>query len=319
MIAGIPVAAYYDDDEPYYPPASPPSKPAAAQAFLADDAAPPALKRLFSEVLPARDLAAFCQMVDAGDFDDAVTCDAHPFAGALAQLLTLKTEELHNWLRPLLHRREIDAGNLELCYYYNGNSYSSSLADYRGQSIQKVALAGWLMSNRSMKIHDLARIDVRLLSQNLQIDGLQQPLVMQMFSSSECNWQGLQKLAEAAGSDDFLHYKNMRGETLFYRLCLHRNYFENPPTLEALSWMIDRAPQLVNATDDAGWTVLDRHVMLLTRYDNLGRGTMAETAMTRLLMSAGAELKRQIAPGFNLASEMEKRQDNKPILKAPKL
>ena len=313
------MAAYYDD-EPYYPPASPqPPKPSASEAFLGDDNAPPALKRLFTEVLPARDLAAFCQMVRDGDFDAAITCDAHPFAGVLPQLLTLKTEELSQWLRPLLQRREIDTAALELVYYYNGNSYSTAIDSYRGQSQQKVALASWLMSNRSMKIYDLAALDVRLLAQNTQIDGMLQPLVMQMFSSGDCNWQGLQKLADAAGSDDFLHYRNARGETLFYKLCLHRNYFENPPTLEALSWMLDRAPELVNATDDAGWTVLDRHVMLLTRYDNLGRGTMAETALTRLLLSAGAELKRQSAPGFNLASELEKREPNKPILKAPRL
>ena len=56
---------------------------------------------------------------------------------------------------------------------------------------------------------------------------------------------------------------------------------------------------LVNEPDRYGWTPLDRLVSLSPE--------RLDTSMSRLLIASGGTLQKQIAPKFNFAAELEKR------------
>ncbi|MDE1151326.1 MAG: hypothetical protein PW788_02220 [Micavibrio sp.] len=141
-----------------------------------------------------------------------------------------------------------------------------------------------------------------------------QPMLFMLLANEREIVAMLDALEKSTGGCEFLYQKNARGETLFNTIAQNASYREDPARLDAASWMLQRRPALVNECDRFGWTPLDRFIS--------SAGINFDCSMGRLLVAAGAEFARQVAPGFNLATAVEERAGrrlDKPQPKKPGL
>ena len=258
------------------------------------------LKDLCLHLIPTQDFAAFKDRLDRGDFDNHLTCDAHPMGGLLAQLASAPKELGNEWLQAVAQREAFSVDALNVPYFYTGNAYSSSIKDYSTQSISYRLLGSWMMGHRSMKYLDIAAFAPRLLAHEYRTNDITQPIGHHALYNSSISIEQLQSYADATGTLDFIDVKNTAGENLFYRLATVKSWHNQPNILNALSWMLDRRPDLAQSTDAAGWTLLDRYVLNHTIQSGASPATVAETGMLRLLMSAGTQFRRQTPPGMSL-------------------
>lgn len=129
----------------------------------------------------------------------------------------------------------------------------------------------------------------------------QQLLFVDLVNSAQIV-EHLDALEASSGNTEFLKLKNTRGQTLFHAIAQSPSFREDYVRIDALSWMLERRPEIINEPDRFGWTPLDR----LMAFSN---GNV-DSPLGRLLLSAGARLSRQIAPGFNLAATIETRKFN---------
>lgn len=258
------------------------------------------LKDLCLHLIPTQDFAAFKARLDRGDFDDHLTCPAHPMGGLLAQLAAAPKELGNEWLQAVAQHEAFAVDALNVPYYYTGNAYVSSIREYSNQSVSHRTLGSWMIGHRSMKYLDVASFAPRLLAHEYRTNDITQPIGHHALYSSSISIELLQSYADATGSLDFIDVKNTAGENLFYRLATVKSWYNQTSTLNALSWMLDRRPDIANSVDAAGWTTLDRYVLQMTAQSGGAPAAVIESGVLRLLMSAGAQFRRQTPPGMSL-------------------
>lgn len=274
--------------------------PARVRAFLLNDDIAQPLKDLCLTIIPDKDVGEFMRRLERGDFDAHLDCAAHPMGGLIAQLCSAPKEFAADCLRAVAQHPAFDVQKMIVPYFYNGSSYISTIKDYNEQSVSSRTLGSWLIGHYSLKYTDIAEQMPRLLVQDYRTNDTTQPIAHHAIYTSNCTLELIRSFAEKAGNIDFINSKNAAGETLFFRLATVKSWYNSQPILNALSWLIDQNPSLVNTTDDAGWTVLDRYVMQMTSQNGGQPAVLLETGMSRLLMSANAELRRQSPPGLSL-------------------
>ncbi len=257
------------------------------------------LKDLCLHILPAADFATFKRRLDRGDFDAHLTCDAHPMGGLLAQLAAAPKELGNDWLQAVAQREAFAVDALSVPYYYTGSYYSSHIKDYTGQSVSQRPLGSWMLGHRSMKYPDLAQFCARLLAHEYKANDVSQPIAHHAIYGTP-TLEYLRDFADKAGTLDFINVKNANGESVFYRLATNKNLYNHASTLNVLSWLLERKPELIHTTDDAGWTALDRYVLQMTVQSGVSQAVTTESGMLRLLLASGAQFRRQTPPGMSL-------------------
>ena len=258
------------------------------------------LKDLCLHIIPAQDFATFKDMLDRGDFDDHLACPVVPMGGLLAQLAAAPKDIGNEWMQAVANHPAFDVDALTVPYFYNGSSYVSALKDHGTQNVTQRPLGNWMMSHRAMKYLDVATFAPRLLAHEYKVNDISQPIGHHALYSSSISIELLQTYADAAGNLDFIDVKNTAGENLFYRLGTVKSWYNQPNILNAMSWMLDRRPELAHSVDAAGWTLLDRYVLQMTAQSGGMPAVASETGMLRLLLSAGTQFRRQTPPGMSL-------------------
>jgi len=182
----------------------------------------------------------------------------------------------------------------------NASTNPATFHNSYGNSVETPNLATFLL--RSGKgIADIAKALPQLLDAPVgdYYNRNPQPMLFAVLGSEREIVDQLDALEAATGGCEFLYLRNARGETLFHTIAQSPSSRDDQARLDAVSWMLERRPGLVNERDRFGWTPLDRFVSFA--------GANVDCAMSRLLVAAGAEFSRQIAPGFNLAAAVEER------------
>lgn len=272
------------------------------------------LKDLCLHLIPSGDFDTFKQRLDDGEFDAHLACDAHPMGGLLAQLAAAPKDLGNHWMQAVAQREAFTLADLRVPYYNNGSSYVSNIKDYSSQSVSHYWLGSWMITHRGMKYPDVAQFCPRLLAHDYRTNDVTQPIAHHAIYGN-LTLEYLRDFADKAGSLDFANIKNAAGESIFYRIATNKNLFNHVPTLNVLSWMLDRKPDLIHSVDDAGWTTLDRYVLQMTVQSGGSLAAATETAMLRLLLSAGAQFRRQSPPGLSLVDYHQAQQTSTIISK----
>lgn len=285
--------------------------------FLADDTVPRALKTLFLEVLPEKDLAQFKKMVANGALRHDMKCESFPLAAPCNQIVgMLPAAEAGAWLKIILAPCADVAALPSVLQIYTGSQYTYRL-DQAARTTNPPSvtpLASYLVNNAKLDCPQLAAIHTHLLVQNIRYTVpntstvIEQPAIFATLQAGTLNVELLEKIEAVTGDADFLRLRDTAGRTLLMHIASTNGYRENQQTIDALSWMIMRDETLVNVQDKLGWTPLDRFITVLSRTSD----KPYNNTTTRLLIAAGAQFNRQIAPDFNMSAEVEKR--NMPFL-----
>lgn len=270
--------------------------------FLDDAAVPEVLKHTYRVLIPEGRFDTIADMIAAGEYDDAIQCPAAPLGGLLAQLAavpkTTFAPHMKRVMRALNDRAEIPLAQLTAPYIkLASGSTSFNLADYKGQAVASWNLVSLLIGRHELKLLDIAAIAPRLLAQNHTMDDTTIPRAHHYILFRDRKAADLDAIEKAAGTLDFLDIRDDRGRTVFFRLA--SDQASHSHALDLLSWMIQRKPELVHATDDLGWTALDRYVQRV--------GTV-ENAHQRFLIAAGATFNRQVPPGLSVADALAWRE-----------
>ncbi len=307
---------YYDSKEPSEysssestSVASPPKPvlPASVQKFLDDENVPAALKTLYTDILPAKNLAAFQKLLKTGALDSCLDVPAHPLAGLTSLVIGTFKDDIAQatpWLSAIAHHEAFDAKTLGFTFAYNSRYIYALADDIAGSKAHPVPLASHLFGK--LPLEKIAGIHPDLLMQEFKTNDVKQSLLQHGLAGNYV--EAIAKLAaleKELGSAKFLfNHIGTTSETLFYRWACNVKHREDEGFLNALSWMLERAPSLIDGRDDFGWTVLDRYIKNTSGSSN----TIVHSPLLRLLVSAGAQLHRQLSPDFNLAAEVAKRE-----------
>lgn len=296
-------------------PAPKPALPPAVQKFMDDEDVPAALKKLYTDILPAKDFAAFEKMLKSGALDNTLTITSQPLGGLITLIAAAieDKDELAKWLAPVCKHTAFDTASLGVTTFYVPSAGSKlALKDFKDDhKITQLTLAQYLFKWRKMTVVDIAGLNQNLLQQSVPNDNSHlYPLLAYSYSNYGDTLTNFKKIAEATGSTGFLFFpiNYETGHTLFFKAACDARNAEDSPLLNLLSWMLERAPSLIDSRDEYGWTVLDRYISSTTSHNN---NNLVRSSLLRLLVSAGAQLNRQLTPDFNLAAEMEKRESLK--------
>jgi hypothetical protein len=306
VFSGRIVPAY--DDRP---------EPAEKDKALADPALPPVLKDLAERIIPKRLLEDFRDLVTAGAIDPLDACVAQPLLCPVSQVMGLPPEEADAWLKVLFANNPAAVTEAKCpCYGFRHGRFSTD-PDYRdsyyGTELETPSLLSVLAGRTETPVIDVAKIFPQGLSVPVPDRygiSAEWPLLHQLLNSKELSVETLDKLEELTGGDDFLSIKNGRGETLLHNIASNNGAAEDQIKLDAVSWMLQRRPDLINEPDRFGWTPLDR---LVSRAQG-----KVDTSMGRLLIVSGAKLEKQIAPQFNLQSALDEHSGGRLDKPAPR-
>lgn len=292
--------------------------PPRVRDFLDQHAVAEPLKDLCQNLIPGRNFARFADRLARGDFDEHLACSAHPMGGLLAQLCAAPKELGTDWLKAVANHDAFDLAALTVPYYAANNRYFSSIKDYSGSgTVFSASLGSWLVSQREMKIIAVAQFAPRLLAQNHRTNDITQPLIHHALFHNSVSISTLRNYVEATGSLDFITFENNAGQNMFHRLASAKGYYHQMNIVEAVSWLIERKPELVHSTDEAGWTVLDRYVANMTQQSIPAPAGIAESPMLRLLLSADAPLRRQTPPGLSLVDYHAAQKSERKLIDKP--
>ena len=294
---------------------------AAERRFAENPDVADALKELFLTIIPDKDFEKFSARLDRGDYDAHLDCAAHPMGGLLAQVAAMPKEHGLEWFKAIAKRDALDINALEVPYFYNGNSYVTTIKGYSDQSVSRQPLGARLIGSYGIKMLDLAAAAPRLLAHETRNNEVTQPIAHHLMFNETISLQRVQMIADKTGSLDFIDIRNAAGESIFYRLATNKDWYNTVSILNVAGWLLERRPELANTTDAAGWTPLDRYVLKMTAQTSGQPAVANESGMLRLLMSAGAQFAKQTPPGISLADYHAQHADRaslrKPIV-APK-
>lgn len=275
---------------------------------LADASVPQALKDLLTRIIPEKRFDDLRELVHEGVIDPLLVPEKFPLMSAVSQVMA--SAEWKEWLPVLFsaHPESLSVALMPKGYYDTSIANYTPNEGYRS-AIEKPQLLSWLLQRGDTPVLDIvALMPIEAAPQMLETtalprygnsDKVPEPLFHHIFNTNEMTVANLDKIERMTGGSDFLKIKNARGETMFHRIVSQANWKEDDDKLDLASWMLQRNPQLVNEPDRFGWTPLDRflsHTQGVT-----------DNSMGRLLIASGARLDKQIAPKFNLATELDER------------
>jgi hypothetical protein len=226
--------------------------------------------------------------------------------------MNLKEPERTIWLKELFSTTTSLEETLTVPMIYTGSSNWTFSIDRQTSEVAKPQdFAAYLLGSGGKNIFSITEISPALLGQTVKIDQRVLPLLHSLQLQSPFTIAELEKLFRDCDPAFFLGTRDARGKTLFFDIAINPNNRESVNMIDVTSWMLLKQPNLIHMTDNLGWTVLDRYILNLSsqRVDPL------ESSMLRLLVSAGAQFNRQVAPRFNLAAEVEKRTN--PLFEKP--
>ncbi|TAL37295.1 MAG: hypothetical protein EPN97_05560 [Alphaproteobacteria bacterium] len=283
-------------------------KPArtAREEGLEDPGVPEVLKHLALHLIPEKRSDELAALVREGSLDPLMICEARPLLSPLSQVMGMPREEADRWLKIMLGDDPEKWASAQCpCYGFRNGRFSTD-PDYKdsyyNMTLETPALLAVLAARTETPVVDIAQISpaaLALPAADRYGNATDQPLLHQMLQTKEFSIATFDKLEKITGGTDFLFIKNARGETLFHRLASAPSFQEDLARLDAVSWMLQRRPGLVNEPDRFGWTPLDR---LLSQSQG-----KVDTSMGRLLIVSGARLEKQMATQFNLAAALEER------------
>jgi hypothetical protein len=289
----------------------------AREEGLEDPAVPEVLKHLATHLIPESRPYELAALIREGSLDPLMICEARPLLSPVSQVMGMPREEADRWLKILLGDDPGKWASAKCpCYGFRNGRFSTD-PDYKdsyyGTTLETPSLLAVLAARTETPVVDIAQVApaaLALPTADRYGNVTDQPLLHQMLQTKEFSIATFDKLEKITGGSGFLSIKNARGETLFHRIASTPSFQEDIVRLDAISWMLQRKPELVNEPDRFGWTPLDR---LLSQSQG-----KVDTSMGRLLIVSGARLEKQMTPQFNLASALEEHSGSRLDKPAPR-
>ncbi len=257
------------------------------------------LQDLRARIIPQQLYGEFKALLADRTFDVLTPFDPDLLLSPLSQICA--APESTRWLKMVAEaepEKFASASCPHAILYRNNRTANPAEVDYRS-TVVKGELASFLFFS-GKKPAEIAEIEPKLLGATVSDEYNRKfTLLFQALQTSEDPIAALDGIAAATGNADFIYTRNERGETPLHFIAQQSVYAEDKLRIDVVSWMLQKKPLLANEPDRFGWTPLDRYVS-----QNAER---LDTSMVRLLIASGAALEKQIAPKFNFAAELAKR------------